>query len=76
MIGRLRQCSHVGRPTGIKKYAVAKLRSVTPVRVSLLSMIEAVATLVIKHRLRKLFCCNIHHLTLLAGLYRVDGGLR
>ena len=52
----------------MKKFAVDKLRSITPVRVSLLSTVEAVAILVIKHRLRKLFCCNIHRLTLLAGL--------
>ena len=67
VIRRLCQCSHVGRPRGIKKFAVDKLRSATPVRVSLLSTVEAVATLVIKHRLRELFCCNIHSLTLLAG---------
>ena len=39
--GRLRQCSHVGRPRGIKKFAVDKLRSATPVRLSLLSTVEA-----------------------------------
>ena len=60
---RLRQCSHVGSPREIKKFVVA-----TPVRPSLLSTVEAVATLVIKHLLRKLFCCNIHRLTLLVGL--------
>ena len=68
VIGRLSQCSHGWRPRGLKKFAVDKLRSATPVRVSLLSTVEAMATLVIKHRLRTLFCCNIHHLTLLAGL--------
>ena len=68
VIGRLSQCSHVGRPREIKKFALHNLRSVTQVRVSLLSTVEAVATLVIKHRLRKLFCCNIHRLTLFTGL--------
>ena len=53
---------------GIKKFAVDKLRSATPVRVSLLLTVEVVATLVIKNCLRKLFCCNIHRLMLLAGL--------
>ena len=68
MIGRLRQCSHVGRTREIKKFAGDKLRSATPVRVSLLSSVEVVATFVIKQLLKKLFCCNIHRLTLLAGL--------
>ena len=65
---RLNQSSHVGKPRGIKKFEVDKLRSATPVRVSLLSTVEAVATLVMKHRLRELFWWNIHRLTLLAGL--------
>ena len=59
MIGRLSQCSHVGRPRGIKKFAVDKLRSATPVRLSLLSTVEAMATLVWKSIFGKLFPCNI-----------------
>ena len=37
---------HVGRLSGISKFAVDKLRSATPLKLSLLSTIEAVATLV------------------------------
>ena len=44
----LRQCSHIGRPRGIKKFAADKLRCATPVSLSLLSTVEAVATLVLK----------------------------
>ena len=58
MVGRLGQCSHVGRPRGIKKFAVDRLRSAISVRLSLLSTVEAVANLVSKRFSRKLFSCN------------------
>ena len=58
MIGQLTQCIHVGRPREITKFAVDKLRSATPIRISLSSTVEAVATLVIKHLFRKLFSRN------------------
>ena len=41
-----------------RTFTVDKLRSTTPVRVSLLSTVEAFATVVLKRRLRTLFCCN------------------
>ena len=44
MIEHLSKCSHVGRPMGMKKSAVDKLWSATPVRLSLLSTVKAVAT--------------------------------
>ena len=76
MIGRLTQCSHVGRLTGIKEFAVYKRRSATPVRPSLLSTVEAVATLVIKRIFLKLFACNITTRDRSHVYYCVNGGLR
>ena len=58
VIGQLSQWIHVGRPREITKFAVDKLRSATPIRLSLSSTVEAVATLVIKYLFRKLFSCN------------------
>ena len=60
MIGRLRQCSYVRRLRGIKKFAVDKLQSATPARLSLLSKVEPVAGhFGDKAHLSKLFPCNI-----------------
>ena len=58
MVERLGQCSHFGRPRGIKKFAVDTLSSATSVRLSLLSTVEAVATLVSKRLFLKLFSRN------------------
>ena len=44
-----------GDPGGIKKFAVDKLRYVTPVRLSLLSTVERVATLVISYSFESCF---------------------
>ena len=71
MIGRLRQCSRVGRPRGIKKFAVDKLRSVTPIMVSMLSTVEVVATLVIKHRIRKLFSSEAMILAVMNAIFAI-----
>ena len=76
MIGRLTPCSHVGRLRGIKEFAVDKRRSATPIRPSLLSTVEAVATLVIKRIFRKLFACNITARDRSQDYYCVNGGLR
>ena len=79
MIGRLSQCSHVGRPRGIKKFAVNKLRSATPVRLTLLSTVEGVATLVwTAAYLWKAVFLQYYRLRSLTGLLLrcADGGLK